>query len=119
MGEMTVNIDIEQLQKERLEQALTFLLHQEIDSLVVFSTDSIQSRGNVRYLTNYATPYGTSLAILHRGGANILLVPAGSFQSGWAKDMAWTADIRAVGNYVDAIAEELLQSSQAPPQDKK
>jgi len=102
-------MELEQLQKERLEQALTFLSMEDLDSLIVFSTDSIQSRGNVRYLTNYATHYGTSLAILHKGGAHTLLVPSGSFQLGWAKDMAWTADIRAVSSYVDGIVEEMFK----------
>jgi Xaa-Pro dipeptidase len=113
MGVSQASTKLEGLHKERLERALAFLSAQELDSLIVFSSDSIQSRGNVRYLTNYATPYGTSLAMLHRGGNNILLVPAGSFQIGWASDMAWTADIRAVTNYVSAIVAELQSAGLA------
>ena len=94
---------IDSLRQEHLNQALAFLDRYELEGLIAASTDSIQSRGNVRYLTNYATNYGTSLAILSRRGLLLLIVPAGSFQLGWARDMSWADEARAVKDYQDAI----------------
>jgi Xaa-Pro aminopeptidase len=102
-------VNLAELKRERLKRSYSFLHEENLDLLLVGSTDSIQSRGNVRYLTNYATVYGNSLAILANQSEPILLVPSGSFQLGWAKDMAWSGDIRAVNNYLEAFVSEVAR----------
>jgi Xaa-Pro aminopeptidase len=92
-----------------LERTLGLMGELGLDILVVASTDSIQHRGNVRYLTNYSTRYGTSLAVIARGGKPVLLVPAGSFQSGWAHATAWVDDIRPVTDFAGAASSLLDQ----------
>lgn len=98
---------MDHLKEQRLKAALAFMDTSNLDLLIAASTDSIQCRGNVRYLTNYATNYGISIAILHRRGKLVLLVPDGSFQLGWAKDMAWADEIFAVNDFRRPIVEQV------------
>jgi Xaa-Pro dipeptidase len=91
------------IKEERLERTFIFMDEHNIDILIAASTDSIQNRGNVRFLTDYSTVYGLSLAVVHKGKEPILLIPSGSFQAGWAEYMAWVDDIRAVGDFTGAI----------------
>jgi Xaa-Pro dipeptidase len=95
------------LQQGRLHRAFGFMRQADLDILIVASTDSMRSRGNVRFLTNYATWSDSSLAILVQGGQPVLLVPAGAFQFGWAKRMAWVTDIRAVNDFAIASLDVL------------
>ena len=97
------------LRQQRLERTDALMGELGLDVLVVASTDSIQHRGNVRYLTNYSTRYGTSLAVIPCGGKPVLLVPAGSFQSGWAHATAWVDDIRPVTDFAGAASSLLDQ----------
>ena len=83
------------LKQARLDRTFAYMNKLHLDILVAASTDSIQNRGNVRFLTNYATAFGSSLVAVPKGDEPVLLVPAGSFQSGWAQEMAWVTDIRA------------------------
>jgi Xaa-Pro aminopeptidase len=113
-GSMTTHIinteaKTDLFRQKHLERALAFLDQQDLDVLVAASTDSIQSRGNVRYLTNYATSYGTSLAVLDHQRL-LLIVPAGSFQLGWARDMAWADETWAVKDYLNSILEGFAEA---------
>jgi Xaa-Pro dipeptidase len=100
------------LKRERLQRAYRLMLDLGLDILLAASTDSIQNRGHVRYLTNYSTSFGLSMAVLPAQGEPVLLVPAGSFQLDWAQDMAWVADIRAVHNLSAAAAAVLAELGQ-------
>jgi Xaa-Pro dipeptidase len=93
------------LKQQRLDHTHSFMRDRGLDVLVVGSTDSIQHRGNVRYLTNYSSRYGPSLAVVAARDEPVLVVPAGSFQLGWARRMAWVSDIRAVSDFATAAAE--------------
>ncbi len=72
------------LKQARLDRTFTCMNELDLDILIAASTDSIQNRGNVRFLTNHATAFGSSLVVVPNGDEPVLLVPAGSFQSGWA-----------------------------------
>jgi Xaa-Pro dipeptidase len=91
------------IKEGRFEQTLIFMDEHDIDILIAASADSIQNRGNVRFLTNYSTAYGLSLVVMSKEKEPILLIPSGSFQAGWAEYMAWVEDIRAVPDFTSAI----------------
>jgi Xaa-Pro dipeptidase len=97
------------LRHQRLESARSLMTRMSLDVLVVASTDSIQHRGNVRYLTNYSTRYGASLALLPLDGEPVLLVASGSFELGWARSTAWVDDVRPVGDFIAATTDLLGQ----------
>ena len=100
------------LRQRRLEHTYALMSELGLDVLVAASTDSIQHRGNVRYLTNYSTRYGASLAAVALGGEPVLVVPAGSFQLGWARTSAWVVDVRPVGDFAGATVDLVRQMSQ-------
>ncbi len=100
---------LNRLRQQRLEAARSFMTRVGLDVLVVASTDSIQHRGNVRYLTNYSTRYGASLVLLPLDADPRLLVASGSFESGWARSTAWVDDVRPVGDFAAATTDLLSQ----------
>jgi Xaa-Pro aminopeptidase len=101
------NSNLNRLKDKRLKQTNKFMEAHEVDVLIVASTDSIQNRGNVRFLTNYSTVYGSSLSIVKSGEDPLLFVPAGSFQVGWAQRTVWTKEIRAVQDFASAVGNLL------------
>lgn len=80
-----------------------------LDILLLALTDSIRSKGNVRFLTNYSTAFGSSVAMLSQGRRRYFLVPAGAFQLGWAKNTAWVTDIRAERDFAAAMIDVLSE----------
>jgi Xaa-Pro aminopeptidase len=105
--EIRNNYILSKIRENRLEQTNIFMEMEEVEALIVASTDSIQNRGNVRFLTNYSTIYGLSLAFKRINEDPFLIVPAGSFQAGWAQRTVWTEKIQAVQDFGSAI-EKLL-----------
>lgn len=101
------NLNLNSLKDQRIDLTNKFMMANEVDILVVVSTDSIQNRGNVRFLTNYSTFYGSSLTIVKSGEDPILFVPAGSFQVGWAQRTVWTKEIRAVQDFASVVGNLL------------
>lgn len=97
------------LKQARLNRTFAHMNELDLDILIAASTDSIQNRGNVRFLTNYATAFGSSLVVVPKGDEPVLLVPAGSFQSGWAQEMAWVTDIRPVQDFAAATVDLLAE----------
>jgi Xaa-Pro aminopeptidase len=104
------NLDLNVLKDQRINLTKKFMETHEVDILVVVSTDSIQNRGNVRFLTNYPTVYGSSLAVQKNDEDPILIVPAGSFQVGWAQRTVWTNDIRAVQDFASSVGNLIEES---------
>lgn len=99
----------DQTKASRITRARRFMAEQQLDILVVGSTDSIASQGNVRFLTGYATAFGLSLALLAPDGDPVLLVPSGSFQKNWAETTAWTTTIKAVPHLATAALETIKE----------
>jgi len=97
------------LKQARLNRTFTYMNELGLDILIAASTDSIQNRGNVRFLTNYATAFGSSLVVVPKGDQPVLLVPAGSFQSGWAQETGWVTDIRPVQDFAAATVDLLAE----------
>lgn len=101
------NLNLNDLKDQRLDLTNKFMKANGVDILVAVSTDSIQNRGNVRFLTNYPTIYGSSLSVVKSDEDPILFVPAGSFQVGWAQRTVWTKEIRAVQDFASAVGNIL------------
>ncbi|HBY97415.1 MAG TPA: hypothetical protein DEP84_26335, partial [Chloroflexi bacterium] len=99
----------DQTKASRIARARRFMAEQQLDVLVVGSTDSIASQGNVRFLTGYATVFGVSLALLGPDGDPVLLVPSGSFQKNWAETTAWTTTIKAVPHLAASALETIKE----------
>jgi Xaa-Pro dipeptidase len=97
------------LKQAMLDRTFAHMNELDLDILIAASTDSIQNRGNVRFLTNYATASGSGLVVVPKGDEPALLVPAGSFQSGWAQETAWVTDIRPVQDFAAATVDTLAE----------
>lgn len=94
---------LSQMRMERLEQTSRFLEQQQLDVLVAISSGSRGQRGNVRWLSNYATSSGSSVFLCSRKGPPRLLVsyPVHRF---WAQDTSWLDDIQVTSDYPSSIA---------------
>jgi len=97
------------LKQARLDRTCPCMNELDLDIPIAASTDSIQNRGNVRFLTNHAMALGSSLVVVPNGDEPVLLVPAGSFQSGWAQETAWVTEIRPVQDFAAATADLLAE----------
>lgn len=97
-----------QLQRERQDRVSDLLDRLDLDVLVVLSGGARGQRGNVRYVSNYATLSQSSCVLWPRAGVPRLLVPY-SVHKLWAAEMSWIRDIQLDANYPRAIAQYLQE----------
>jgi Xaa-Pro aminopeptidase len=101
-------VSITQLKTEREERIPSLVQRLALDVLVVLSGGARGQRGNVRYLSNYATTSQSSCVLWPRDGFPRLIVPY-SVHRLWAEATSWIRDIQVDADYPRAIARYLQE----------
>jgi Creatinase/Prolidase N-terminal domain len=96
------------LKSERGQRVRDLVSRLELDLLVVLSSGARGQRGNVRYVSNYATTSQSSCVLWAREGAPRLVVPYPVHRL-WAEATSWIEDIQTDADYARAIARYLQE----------
>ncbi len=101
-------VSIARLKAEREERIRALIEHLGLDMLVVLSGGARGQRGNVRYLSNYATTSQSSMVLWAKEGTPRLIVPY-SVHRCWAETTSWIPDIQVDVDYARAVSAYLRQ----------
>jgi Xaa-Pro aminopeptidase len=101
-------ISVVSLKEERYHRTREMMAEQGLDVILAFSFASISQRANVRFLTNYAPTTRYAGVVFPKEGSSVLLVPY-PVHIGWARQTAWTEDVRLCPDFVDGITAILRE----------
>jgi Xaa-Pro aminopeptidase len=101
-------VSIARLKAEREARMRDLVARLGLDVVVAVSGGARGQRGNVRYLSNYATTSQSSMVLWAREGAPRLIVPY-SVHRCWAETTSWIPDIQVDADYARAISAYLRQ----------
>ena len=93
----------------RLSALRTVMDEQGYAALLVPGQAEATQRGYVRYISDWRLWGGKGFVILPLQGDPILILGAGS-QPNWAKQTAWTEDVRAAADLIELDARRWLHS---------